>query len=618
MHSQPVPCPRPAGWIISPAADIALLVATPLAILPAVTLAARHLSAELIALTVVSFASIGHHLPGFMRAYGDRELFRRFRWRFLLAPPIVLAVALVFTWRNLHGLELIVLGWATWHIIMQTYGLMRIYDLKRGIRDAITARLDFAACLAVFLAGIALSQPRLFTILQLAGASRHSSGVRGQLAIALHWIAWGAVIALLAGYVIHAWRQARTEGATWVKLALLVTTGWLYWSCGSLSTNLLIGIAMFEIFHAVQYYAIVWSYNRRLAGRDAERLGWLRFMFADGWLPLAIYATAIAAFGSIRWVAGSLDPSLIRTLLLTVLFTSTVMHFYFDGFIWKVSEAGTQSNLGIEGEGRRTATAPARLHAAKWAVIAAVAAALFWVEASQPPQSAADQRAWFAAVSEWTPDVPDLLLPTGRFALADGDAPVALAAATRLAEIRPDSAEAQVLLARSQNASRNFRAADAAARRAVALTPNSAEANFQLGLADVQLNDLATAERALQQSLASDPNAAATYLQLGNVYFLTQRLDLAERSFRRATEISPDSAEAHGNLGAVLMQQGRVAEAKQALLAALATGDNPQCHYNLGLILLTEGSLDEARAHLQRAESLGQTITPEVRRAAGL
>ena len=41
-------------------------------------------------LAVAAFASIGHHLPGFLRAYGDRELFRRFRWRFLLAPPLML------------------------------------------------------------------------------------------------------------------------------------------------------------------------------------------------------------------------------------------------------------------------------------------------------------------------------------------------------------------------------------------------------------------------------------------------------------------------------------------------------------------------------------------------
>src|SRR3954463_2663370 len=126
------------GWIVSPAWDLAYLVLTPVLIVPAVLLTARYwLTHEQIYLAVISFASLGHHLPGFMRAYGDSELFRRFRYRFLLAPPLFLAVAAVFSVNHLHGLELLLLFWATWHVLMQTYGLMRIYDLKRGAASAL-------------------------------------------------------------------------------------------------------------------------------------------------------------------------------------------------------------------------------------------------------------------------------------------------------------------------------------------------------------------------------------------------------------------------------------------------------------------------------------------------
>src|SRR6266566_1580084 len=104
---------RPTAWIISPLADAVLLVATPLAIVPAVWFAAQWFSTEVIVVAVASFASLGHHLPGFMRAYGDRELFHRFRWRFLLAPPLIFAVVVFFSLRGLHGLDLILLVWAT-------------------------------------------------------------------------------------------------------------------------------------------------------------------------------------------------------------------------------------------------------------------------------------------------------------------------------------------------------------------------------------------------------------------------------------------------------------------------------------------------------------------------
>ena len=123
-----IPDKRGSVWIISPFLDLSLLIATPLAIFPLLTLLAHsRYSPEQIALAVFAFASLGHHLPGLMRAYGDRELFARYRWRFLLAPPFALAVSWTsFVSPGLHGLEVILLFWATWHILMQTYGFMRI------------------------------------------------------------------------------------------------------------------------------------------------------------------------------------------------------------------------------------------------------------------------------------------------------------------------------------------------------------------------------------------------------------------------------------------------------------------------------------------------------------
>ena len=157
---------RRSVWIISPWWDLTYLVASPLLIVPAVLLALRQrMTPEQVSLIVISFASLGHHLPGFMRAYGDRELFLRFRRRFLLAPPLAIGLALLFTppaflanllglpWQHLHGLELILLVWGTWHGLMQTYGFMRIYDLRSGENDRRDARLDHALCLAMYESG---------------------------------------------------------------------------------------------------------------------------------------------------------------------------------------------------------------------------------------------------------------------------------------------------------------------------------------------------------------------------------------------------------------------------------------------------------------------------------
>ncbi|HYO23309.1 MAG TPA: hypothetical protein VEQ85_00005, partial [Lacipirellulaceae bacterium] len=293
--SQPLPAAAPArAWIVSPAWDLTYVVLTPLAIVPAVLVVAqRWLSVEQVYLAVISFASLGHHLPGFVRAYGERDLFLRYRWRFLLAPPLVFALALVFSpppelaralgipWTNLHGLELILAVWGAWHGLMQTYGFMRIYDVRRGEQDRATARLDHALCVAIFVGGVIFSDVRIFGLAR----AMWQAGLPLFGPEALRLCRWGVGAAgavVLALYLANMLRRQRQGIAVnGVKLALAAVTGWFWWYCGRLSTNLLIGVAMFEIYHAVQYNAIVWIYNRRLFETARERFGPLGFLFRD-------------------------------------------------------------------------------------------------------------------------------------------------------------------------------------------------------------------------------------------------------------------------------------------------------------------------------------------------
>src|SRR5690606_29389863 len=83
------PAPRSA-WIVGPWADAMLIIASPLLVIALLTAARGVWSPAIVSGFVMTWA-IGHHLPGMMRAYGDPALFRRFRWRFILAPILLLA-----------------------------------------------------------------------------------------------------------------------------------------------------------------------------------------------------------------------------------------------------------------------------------------------------------------------------------------------------------------------------------------------------------------------------------------------------------------------------------------------------------------------------------------------
>src|SRR5437764_15368056 len=157
----PTAAPRRTLWILGSWRDLILYVGTPLLLVPMFVLAQARWSAQDIYIFVAAFGATGHHLPGMIRAYGDRALFERFRWRFIFAPVFLLFVCIAFTWWDLKGIVLIVFFWGVWHGMMQTYGFCRIYDAKTGSFAAFTRRLDFAACGLWFAAAVVLSPERM-------------------------------------------------------------------------------------------------------------------------------------------------------------------------------------------------------------------------------------------------------------------------------------------------------------------------------------------------------------------------------------------------------------------------------------------------------------------------
>jgi len=656
-----VALPRRPMWIVSAWWDLAYVVVTPLVIVPVVLILVRHwLTPEQITLAVIAFASLGHHLPGFMRAYGDRELFRRYRWRFLLAPPLVFAVALLFTppgsvanalqlpWRHLHGLELILLFWGTWHGLMQTYGFMRIYDLRLGVNDRRSARLDHWLCLAVFAAGVVFSDARVFGIADAMWQSglplfgpRWLAGVRV--------LVGGIGLSVLAAYLVHlARRWQRDEPVSWLKLLLLGSTGWFYWYTGRLSTNVLIGLAMFEIYHAVQYDALVWIYNRRLLQRTGDRFGPLGFLFRDRRAMLGIYLAAIAAYSSIRYFtvdsaglvyrAGSEET---HQWLLALFVTSATLHFYFDGFIWKVSEQKTQLNL-VE-DASKTSIAehltPGLIHAGKWALLLAIAGGLLLAERATSHSWQRRETDRLRALTALTPNLPECQVLASREALARGNAQQAIQHAQQALALRPRSHSTHANLGTALMQAGRLDEARVQFEQAIAMAPNHWHYHCDLGLILAKLGQTQRAEQQLRQAVQLRPDVEESYQHLAEFYLQQERTSDAAREIKEIARRFPESFTAKIVQIMLLVQQGRHNEAvrlasylvtghanswraqlvlgmalnangdSQAALGSLETAqrlhpNSAEIHYQLGLAQFQQGSLSQAIAHLQRAVRL--------------
>src|SRR5438094_3018063 len=378
----PVTAPRKSLWILDSWRDLILYVGTPLVLLPAFALAQARCSAQDIYLFVAAFGAMGHHLPGMIRAYGDRALFERFRWRFIFAPLFLLVACVAFFWWALKGILLVVFFWGVWHGLMQTYGFCRIYDAKTGTFDTLTRRLDFAMCLIWFATAVALSPYRLSdtldTYYMCGGPFIPPSVVRlGQNAIL------GAAIfvsVLFAAHFVRTWIAGSRPNP--VKLGLLVTSIAFWWYCNNLVSNILVGIALFEVFHDVQYLSLVWIYNRNRVEKDSNIGGFMRFVFRRSGSLIGLYVGLIFAYGALGYFKSSIGIETVKRMLTGVVTASALLHFYYDGFIWKVREKSTRQSLGIGGGTADVATnnfLPSWiLHGAKWVAVFVIPLAALW------------------------------------------------------------------------------------------------------------------------------------------------------------------------------------------------------------------------------------------------
>ena len=339
-------------WIVSSWVDVVFIVLTPLLATPAILILYSSwvgVRAETISLIVAAFFATGHHLPGLLRAYGDRELFQRFRWRFLLAPPIVfLAYFPLYTY-HFSLYRLIILVWATWHGLMQLYGFVRIYDAKVGSVAKSTVYWDWLLCLCAFVTP-QLLRPDQFSSMLGHWYAAGGPWISTSLLTILRWTALGASVVVLIGFTLNFMLQWRVGPKPSLLKLIMLTSGIGIWWYAMLGVdNLLIGVALFDICHDVQYLAIVWLINCRRAGANAD-LGWfMKSIFRRGMVLL--YLGLITAYGAIAFTGQLVLDGTIQRVFYGILFTSTILHYYYDGFIWKVRETTNQAGLGLNQNG---------------------------------------------------------------------------------------------------------------------------------------------------------------------------------------------------------------------------------------------------------------------------
>src|SRR6266566_1801607 len=392
---------KPNLWILDSWRDLILYVCTPLLLVPIFIGAQGLWAAEDIYLFVAAFGAMGHHLPGMIRAYGDRALFQRFRYRFIFAPIFLVVVCAAFSLWDLKGIVLVAFVWGVWHGMMQTYGFCRIYDAKVGSFAEFTRRLDFALCGIWFATAVLLSPQRMTDTLEsyyaaggpLIPPALLRSAQQGLLTLAL------AVSGVFLLNFIWMWMQGKRPSP--VKLVLLVTSISFWWYCNNIVASVLVGIALFEVFHDVQYLSLVWIYNRKRVETDSSIGGFMHFVFRRRGSLIGLYVGLIFAYGALGYFKSSIDIDVVKRILTGVVTASALLHFYYDGFIWKVREKSTRQSLGIGGGTADVSTSaflPSwAVHGAKWVAVFVIPLGALWFWQVRAPRSELQRLAWIVA-----------------------------------------------------------------------------------------------------------------------------------------------------------------------------------------------------------------------------
>jgi hypothetical protein len=278
------------------------------------------------AVAVLTFAHLIAVVP---RAYFNREVFADHRARLTIVPVLLVAGFLLSPALLLLG-GLTAVFWDVHHTAMQNFGLGRIYDMKAG-NNALTLRrvdlvLNWALYVGPLAAGASLlshfagfGQLRTIDLAALAeapGVLQHHSGLIRDFAI-LAWLGVGA------GALI-AYRGAMRRGYRLPahKAALIASTGFVSIAAWGFTPPFM-AFAIVNLFHAMQYFAIVWL---KEGGRITARL-----RLAPGRrIALPLFLALCLTFGLAYFAANSFK------LFLAPFIACSLLHFWYDSFVWSV------------------------------------------------------------------------------------------------------------------------------------------------------------------------------------------------------------------------------------------------------------------------------------------
>ena len=330
------------GWIVGPFYDSLFFITSPLlALALGLVLAPTQLAVRPLrlfadegsaAMIFIGSFTMAHLVIVIFRSHANREIFRTHRYRFTIVPIALFLAMTVSPWCQV-AIAVLATFWDVYHSSLQTFGLGRIYDRLAGNDPLEGRRLDYLLNLVLYagpiVAGVSLMAHfndfysfRSVGSLLLTRVPGRVEAIHPYLAVGVISIGVPFILYYLLRYAMMARDGYRVSPQKVLLLGSTALCSIWAWTFNPF------GMAFFimNFFHAFQYFALVWHIEKRnIAG--AFRVSRLRHA-----MPIAL-----VLFLAFAGIYGFLAETVFaQGMLLSVTLVVSIMHFWWDGFIWSV------------------------------------------------------------------------------------------------------------------------------------------------------------------------------------------------------------------------------------------------------------------------------------------
>lgn len=282
-----------------------------------------------------------HILLVFVRSHMNKEIYDRFPLRFTLIPLLML-IAMSASPIFFGIMSFIALYWDEWHSLMQTFGFGRIYDAKIGNDPKIGRNLDIGMCFVLGLLPHVILLTFIPETIRTQGLQEYLDLNRD---IAINYGSYFSsakypLIFFGISYIIYYFYRYYfliRNGYIFskAKLALFITTG-LSATLMALFYSVEEAAYFGNIYHAIQYYLIIYISEGSLMRKK------ISIKKVINPTPKIFYFFIFLMI-SVIFAALRIKTEGFGILAAFWLLTS-LMHFWYDGFIWSVRKKDLKIN----------------------------------------------------------------------------------------------------------------------------------------------------------------------------------------------------------------------------------------------------------------------------------